>query len=33
MRIVGSMAILHSFERAREIVGAGAIDGDALITF
>jgi hypothetical protein len=33
MRIVGSMAILHSFERAREIVGAEAIDGDALITF
>ena len=32
IRIVGSMAILHSLERAREIVGVGAIDGDALIT-
>jgi 2-desacetyl-2-hydroxyethyl bacteriochlorophyllide A dehydrogenase len=32
IRIVGSMAILHSFERAREILRAGVIDGDALIT-
>lgn len=32
IRIIGSMAILHSFERSREIVGAGVIDGDALIT-
>ncbi len=32
IRIIGSMAILHSFERAREIVGAGVIDGDALVT-
>lgn len=32
LRIIGSMAILHSFERAREVVGAGIIDGDALIT-
>ena len=29
---IGSMAILHSFERARDIVAAGIIDGDALIT-
>jgi 2-desacetyl-2-hydroxyethyl bacteriochlorophyllide A dehydrogenase len=32
LRIIGSMAILHSFERAREVVAAGIIDGDALIT-
>lgn len=32
IRIIGSMAILHTFERAREVVGAGIIDGDALIT-
>jgi 2-desacetyl-2-hydroxyethyl bacteriochlorophyllide A dehydrogenase len=32
LRIIGSMAILHSFERAREVVSAGIIDGDALIT-
>ncbi|HEY8584720.1 MAG TPA: zinc-dependent alcohol dehydrogenase family protein [Capillimicrobium sp.] len=30
--IIGSMAILHSFERAREVVAAGIIDGDTLIT-
>jgi len=32
LRIIGSMAILHSFERARDVVRAGIIDGDALIT-
>ncbi|MBV9817734.1 MAG: zinc-binding dehydrogenase, partial [Solirubrobacterales bacterium] len=32
LRILGSMAILHSFGRAREIVEAGVIDGEALIT-
>jgi threonine dehydrogenase-like Zn-dependent dehydrogenase len=32
LRIIGSMAVLHSFERAREVVAAGVIDGDALIT-
>ena len=32
LRIIGSMAILHSFERARDVVAAGIIDGDALIT-
>jgi 2-desacetyl-2-hydroxyethyl bacteriochlorophyllide A dehydrogenase len=32
LRIIGSMAILHSFERAREVVAAGIIDGEALIT-
>ena len=32
VRIVGSMAILHSFERARQVVGAGVVDGDLLIT-
>jgi 2-desacetyl-2-hydroxyethyl bacteriochlorophyllide A dehydrogenase len=32
LRIIGSMAILHSFERAREIVAAGIIDADTLIT-
>lgn len=32
IRILGSMAILGSFARARDIVGAGAINGDALIT-
>ena len=30
--IIGSMAILHSFERARDVVARGIIDGDALIT-
>ena len=32
LRIIGSMAVLHSFERSRQVVGAGVIDGDALIT-
>ena len=32
LTIIGSMAILHSFERARDVVAAGIIDGDALIT-
>ncbi len=32
IRIIGSMAILHSFERARDVMGAGIIDGDSLIT-
>jgi 2-desacetyl-2-hydroxyethyl bacteriochlorophyllide A dehydrogenase len=32
LRIIGSMAILHSFERARAVVAAGIIDADALIT-
>ncbi len=32
IRIIGSMAILHSFERARDVMAAGIIDGDTLIT-
>ena len=32
VRIVGSMAILHSFERAIEVMAAGAVDGSALIS-
>lgn len=32
LKIIGSMAILHSFERARDVVAAGIIDGDALIS-
>jgi 2-desacetyl-2-hydroxyethyl bacteriochlorophyllide A dehydrogenase len=30
--IVGSMAVLHSFGRARDLVAAGVFDGEALIT-
>jgi 2-desacetyl-2-hydroxyethyl bacteriochlorophyllide A dehydrogenase len=32
IRIIGSMAILHSFERALALVAAGVIDAEALIT-
>jgi 2-desacetyl-2-hydroxyethyl bacteriochlorophyllide A dehydrogenase len=32
IRIVGSMAVLHSFERARDLLVAGAIDAGALLT-
>jgi 2-desacetyl-2-hydroxyethyl bacteriochlorophyllide A dehydrogenase len=32
IRIVGSMAVLHSFERAAELFAEGAVDADALIT-
>ena len=32
LRIVGSMAIHNSFDRARDIVASGVIDGDALLT-
>lgn len=32
IRIVGSRAILHSFDRAREVIGRGVIDGDAMLT-
>ena len=32
IRIVGSRAILHSFDRARELLGRGIIDGDAMVT-
>jgi 2-desacetyl-2-hydroxyethyl bacteriochlorophyllide A dehydrogenase len=30
--ILGSMAVLHSFERARDLLVAGAVDADAMIT-
>jgi 2-desacetyl-2-hydroxyethyl bacteriochlorophyllide A dehydrogenase len=30
--IIGSMAVLHSFERARDLLAAGAIDAAAMIT-
>ena len=30
--VVGSMAVLHSFERARDLLVAGAIDAEAMIT-
>lgn len=30
--IVGSMAVLHSFERARDLLVRGVIDADAMIT-
>jgi 2-desacetyl-2-hydroxyethyl bacteriochlorophyllide A dehydrogenase len=32
IRIIGSMAVLHSFERARDLLVAGAVDADALLT-
>ncbi len=32
IRIIGSMAVLHSFERARDLLVAGAIDAGALLT-
>lgn len=32
IRIIGSMAVLHSFERALELVVRGAIDSEAMIT-
>lgn len=32
IKIVGSMAVLHSFERALALFGKGAIDSEALIT-
>jgi 2-desacetyl-2-hydroxyethyl bacteriochlorophyllide A dehydrogenase len=32
IRIVGSMAVLHSFERARDLLVRGAIDAEALLT-
>lgn len=32
VRIIGSMAVLHSFERALELVVRGAIDSQAMIT-
>lgn len=32
INIIGSMAVLHSFGRARDLLAAGAIDGDALLT-
>jgi 2-desacetyl-2-hydroxyethyl bacteriochlorophyllide A dehydrogenase len=30
--VIGSMAVLHSFERARDLLAAGAIDATAMIT-
>jgi 2-desacetyl-2-hydroxyethyl bacteriochlorophyllide A dehydrogenase len=30
--VIGSMAVLHSFERARDLLVAGAIDAEAMIT-
>jgi threonine dehydrogenase-like Zn-dependent dehydrogenase len=30
--VVGSMAVLHSFERARDLLVAGAIDAEAMIS-
>ena len=32
INIVGSMAVLHSFERARDLLVGGAIDAEAMIT-
>jgi 2-desacetyl-2-hydroxyethyl bacteriochlorophyllide A dehydrogenase len=32
IRIIGSMAVLHSFERARDLLVAGAVDAGALLT-
>ena len=32
IRIVGSMAVLHSFERAAQLLSAGVIDGDTMLT-
>lgn len=32
IRIIGSMAILDSFDRARDVIASGVIDGDALLT-
>jgi threonine dehydrogenase-like Zn-dependent dehydrogenase len=32
LMVVGSMAVLHSFERARDLLVAGAIDAEAMIT-
>lgn len=32
IRIIGSMAVLHSFERALELVARGAIDSEAMIS-
>ncbi len=32
IRIIGSMAVLHSFERARDLLVAGAIDAEAILT-
>jgi 2-desacetyl-2-hydroxyethyl bacteriochlorophyllide A dehydrogenase len=32
IRIIGSMAVLHSFERARDLLVRGAIDADAILT-
>ncbi|WP_461144836.1 zinc-dependent alcohol dehydrogenase family protein [Salinifilum aidingensis] len=32
LTIVGSMAVLHSYGRALELVGSGAVDTDALVT-
>ena len=32
INIIGSMAILHSFERARDLLVKGVIDCDAMLT-
>jgi 2-desacetyl-2-hydroxyethyl bacteriochlorophyllide A dehydrogenase len=32
IRIIGSMAVLHSFERAARLLERGVIDGDAMLT-
>jgi hypothetical protein len=32
IRIIGSMSLVHSFERALSLVGTGAIDCEALLT-
>ena len=32
INVIGSMAVLHSFERARDLLVAGAIDAAAMIT-
>jgi threonine dehydrogenase-like Zn-dependent dehydrogenase len=32
LMVVGSMAVLHSFERARDLLVGGAIDAEAMIT-
>jgi 2-desacetyl-2-hydroxyethyl bacteriochlorophyllide A dehydrogenase len=32
IRIIGSMAVLHSFERAALLLARGVVDGDALVT-
>jgi len=32
INVIGSMAVLHSFERARDLLVGGAIDAAAMIT-